>query len=401
MEKKTTRRKMDWQQFFISVLGTAIGVALTFVVSGMMERRAQRQAQRLTAVMVIHDIDESIDILRSKKKPEEENGKLLQYALDNRDHLDKMSYDTLTAITFALLEPYSEFRFDTSKEKVFNSDLDTWQNLGNMKFIDNVQSFFYNRHLFEEWFNGDGLWHKPVPREEYLQLFMGEGWLSEERVCEILWPFLKEKLYDKRVTYFIDVASYRLQNLNQTIDEWTALNEENKFLMGITDREMEEYVNSIVTEGDPVTKRSLLGQWLLTMEDNSYCEYTFSSDHSFTGVINQCTEGHWAYWTGVVKSQAKYSGTWEIQGDSLIFNINPITDSEGNFIVDGSGLVPAEGKRDSLDSWLIDFREQLVEEYRQLGENRHAIHSRMDSSHDKMKWVDFDGTVNYLKRKEQ
>ena len=39
MEKNTTHQKIDWRQFFISVLGTAIGVALTFVVSGLVERR--------------------------------------------------------------------------------------------------------------------------------------------------------------------------------------------------------------------------------------------------------------------------------------------------------------------------------------------------------------------------
>ena len=44
MEKKTTRKKIDWQQFFITVIGTAIGVALTFVVSGILERRNKAQA---------------------------------------------------------------------------------------------------------------------------------------------------------------------------------------------------------------------------------------------------------------------------------------------------------------------------------------------------------------------
>ena len=51
------KSSIDWKQFFISVLGTAIGVALTFIVSGMLERRHKAQAQRLTAIMVIHDID--------------------------------------------------------------------------------------------------------------------------------------------------------------------------------------------------------------------------------------------------------------------------------------------------------------------------------------------------------
>ena len=384
----------------IGVLGTSIGVALTFGLNGMLSRRQQDRVQRLTAIMIIHDIDESIDILRGKKDQEEENGKLLQYAMDNRDSLDKMSYDTLTSITFAMLDRLSDFRFDTSKEKIFNSDLDTWQNLGNMKFIDNVQSFFYDRQSFEDSFNSEEVWARPVSREEYMQLFMGEGWLTQERVCEILAPFLKEKLHDKRVTYFIDVASYRLRELNRKIDEWKALNEENKFLMGITDRELEEYVNSMVVDGVRVKKRSLLGTWNLFMEENNNYDYTFNSDHSFSVIVNRSDEGYWEYWSGAIKTRTVYNGTWDMKGDSLIMVFSPFTPGEEDIEIDGSGLVPKEGKRDSLDSWLNHAHENSLEEYRESCGQRSAFRARMDSSKDKMKWTDEEESVYFLKRSD-
>ena len=402
MENSTTRRKLDWHLFIITVLGTAIGVALTFVVSGIIDRHNQEQAQRLTAIMVIHDVDKSIDILKEWVEPEEERGKLLQYAMEQRDHLEKMPYDTLTDVTYALLESSSFFRFDTSKEKIFNSDLDTWQNLGNMKFIDNIQSFFYDRQSFEEWYNGDQLWHKPVSREEYLQLFMGEGWLTQDRVCEILRPFLREKLYDRRVTYYIDVASYRIRELNRKIEEWTDINEENKFLMGITDREMEDYINSMVVEGDRVTKRSLTGRWTLALAKDSYCHYYFSPDHGFSVEIVQSDEGHWERWQGSYIIRSKFSGKWEIKGDSLILNPGRVAADDLEVDVDGSGLVPEAGYgRDTLDSWLTEARQRALEQCREASGSRYAFHSRMDSSHDKMKWTDAEDDVSYLKRAEE
>ena len=90
---------------------------------------------------------------------------------------------------------------------------------------------------------------------------------------------------------------------------------------------------------------------------------------------------------------------WEMKGDSLIMKPGPRTVDEVDVEVDGSGLVPAEGKRDSLDSWLIHTRQLTLEECREISENRFAFHSRLDSSHDKMRWINFDGDVHYVKRK--
>ena len=59
-EDNRKERRSWWMQFLISVIGTAIGVGLTFAVSNRLENRKKEQAQRLTAMMVIHDIDESM-----------------------------------------------------------------------------------------------------------------------------------------------------------------------------------------------------------------------------------------------------------------------------------------------------------------------------------------------------
>ena len=259
MDKKTTRKKMDWQQFFITVIGTAIGVALTFVVSGILERRNKAQAQRLTAIMVIHDIDNSIKIIKDMKQQEEQYGELLRFALKQRDNLDAMPFDTLYRIVTILADSQSDFSFDTSKEKIFNSDLDTWQNLGNMAFLDNAQSFYYYRQGFQDGVNQSTVWEKPIPDEEYMQVIMDAGWVTQEEFAAALKPFLKEKLHQNRVAYYINVSSTRLEYLTQYIDYWTGLNDENKFMMGITEQELEDYVNNINKKGVSLNRSKLLG----------------------------------------------------------------------------------------------------------------------------------------------
>ena len=280
MEKKRTRKQMDWQQFFITVVGTAIGVALTFIVSGILERRSKAHAQRLTAIMVIHDIDNSVKIIEDMKKEEEQSGELLRFAMKQRDHLEAMPFDTLTTVLGILTDSHSDFSFDSSKEKIFNSDLDTWQNLGNMAFLDNVQSFYHYRQGVQDGVNQSTMWERPIPNEEYMQLIMGDEWVTEEEYAAAIQPFLKEKLHENRVAYYINTSSARLNYMTQVIDYWTGLNNENKFLMGISDRELEDYINNINKKGVSLNRSKLLGHWVLNVGDQTN-EYDFHGDHRY------------------------------------------------------------------------------------------------------------------------
>lgn len=68
MRKKQENTRNFWRmQFIISVLGTSIGVGLTFGIGRMIENQKKEQAQRVTAMMVIHDIDESVSTLKEMK----------------------------------------------------------------------------------------------------------------------------------------------------------------------------------------------------------------------------------------------------------------------------------------------------------------------------------------------
>ena len=399
MEKKP-QRKFDWQRFLITVLGTAIGVALTFVVNGMVSRHNKEQAQRLTAIMVIHDIDNTIDLLKNWKEKEEQEGDLLRSALEQRDMLEGMPFDTLTTILGDLTDSYVDFRFDTSKEKIFNSDLDTWQNLGNMAFLDNVQNFYHERQSFQDGVNQSTMWKGPIPDEEYMQFVMGTGWVTQEEYAAALRPFLKEKLHEPRVVYYINVSGSRVTNLTQWIDYWTKKNNENKFLMGITDREMDDYVNSISKKGVPLTRSKLLGRWVYTVGDQT-SEYDFQGDHSYAYVNDYASSFlKMTYFSGKLKITISYRGEWAFQGDSLV-----LTPDYGtvDMTVDPSGLVPEKNMQDSLDAWVIWYREQAMDAFKENGDkgDNLTVKAILDSSKDKMEWTNAEGGVRYVKRKKE
>ena len=166
-EEKKKSNKSWWMQFLISVMGTAIGVGLTFAVSHRIENRKKEQAQRLTAMMVIHDIDESVKSLKTMKENMETQYNVLLFVREQLDRLDSVSVDTLSKVVEFITSDDQDFRFDMSKEKIFHSSPETWQNLGSMKFIDNVQSFYFERQSFQDLQNKSSLWIKPVSTSEY------------------------------------------------------------------------------------------------------------------------------------------------------------------------------------------------------------------------------------------
>ena len=400
MEKKTTRKKIDWQQFFITVIGTAIGVALTFVVSGILERRNKAQAQRLTAIMVIHDIDNTVNIFQSWKDNEEKGKALLVYALEHKDQKEAIPSDTLMNVLNLLVRSKTEYHFDTSKEQIFNSDADTWQNLENMKFIDNVQEFFYERQRFLEIANNAEWFREPIPDEEFMQVVMNSGWVTEEEYFTELWAFLRDKLQDKRVAYYINVSHARVEALTQYIDKFTLLNEENKFIMGITDQELEDYVNSLHNNGIALTKGDLPGRWLFASRDQNM-EYTFHSDNTYTySNAKNSSYVKTPYWSGVYTVKVTYKGTWALQRDSLVLTPDyASTDVQ----LDPSGIVVEKNGEKNLADWLNQYQETTLNYFREEAdkEYQYAIKARLDSSRDKMEWTEADGTVRYMKRKRE
>ncbi|MBR6424014.1 MAG: hypothetical protein IKS47_04995 [Bacteroidales bacterium] len=399
MEKKT-KRQFDWERFLITVMGTAIGVALTFVVNGMVSRHNKEQAQRLTAIMVIHDIDNTINLLKDWKDKEEEIGELLRSALAQRDRLEEMPFDTMSSVLGYLADSNIDFRFDTSKEKIFNSDLDTWQNLGNMAFLDNVQNFYHERQSFQDGVNQSTMWRSPVPDEDYMQFVMGTGWVTQEEYVAALRPYLKDKLHETRVVYYINVSGTRVNNLGQWIDYWTKKNNENKFMMGITDRELEEYVSSISKKGVPLTRSKLLGKWVFTVGDQTN-EYDFHGDHSYTYVNDYASSFlKMTTFSGRLKMTISYRGEWAFRGDSLVLTPDYST---AHMKLDPSGLVPEKNMQDSLDAWVTWYQEQAIDNFKEMedkGENL-TVKALLDSSKDKMEWTYADDNVRYLKRKEE
>ena len=400
MEKKKKLRASLWMQLLISILGTAIGVGLTFAVNNRMENRKKEEAQRLMAIMVIHDIDESINSLKSLRENMETMYNATLYVREHLNQIDSVPNDTLNKALNFIVETEEEFRFDNSKEKIFHSSPDTWQNLGCMKFIDNVQSFYYYRQEFQDAYNQSSIWQKPVSVEVYEELNNSDSNLSLEEVLDQYYAkmrkLLKEKLEDGHVKYYIDCTPRKLGSIASLIKYWIQVNDENKFLMSITDEELENYVNNINTNGFAVSEKSMIGTWKMSSTDE-VTQFILRKDHTYSCVSIVTSPANLNFSQGKLKNVYKETGTWELKGDSLI----AIPDSV-DFEADASKMTIQPEKQEMLDNWVQNYQEEYLSYFQQKlkeGYLRQAWSVRLDASRDKMEMKKDENTV-YFKRKK-
>ncbi|MBO4654385.1 MAG: hypothetical protein J5644_02440 [Bacteroidales bacterium] len=401
MEKKKKLRVSLWMQLLISILGTAIGVGLTFAVNNWMDNRKKAETQRLMAIMVIHDIDESINSLKSLKEDMEKSYNATMYVREHLDQIDSVPNDTLSLALSFIVEDGEEFRFDNSKEKIFHSSPDTWQNLGCMKFIDNVQSCYYYRQTFQDAYNKLSTWRKPVSVEVYEAMNNGNSNLSLEEVIDKYYAkmrkLLKEKLDDEHVKYYIDCTPRKLGSIASLIKYWTQVNDENKFLMSITDEELENYVSNINTNGIAVTEKGLIGTWSSSSSMDEINQFEFRKDHTYSFVYNTTSPANLNFSQGKLTSIYKELGTWKLEGDTLI-----ITPDSVDLEVDASKMIVQLERQEMLDSWVQNYKEKYLSAHKKNikeGGARRARHARLDASRDKMELKKGENVVYYKREK--
>ena len=401
-EDKRKERRSWWMEFIISVIGTAIGVGLTFAVSNRIENRKQEQAQRMTAMMVIHDIDVSIERVQSLKDDMDKQYNATLFAISHPDQIDSLPQDTLVSALSYLVSDENEYSFDMSKEKIFHSSPDTWQNLGSMKFIDNVQSFYFNRQSFLDVYNKSVYWQRPIQTRELEQIIIFDESMSVEQYQELYFArmrkFLKDKLKETSVQHYMDYSAWRMNTLTHMIEGWIRLNNENKFLMNITDEELDAYVNSINKTGIALKEENLIGIWKLSSADNNTEEWEYKKDHTYSIVSTQSADANMPFARGKIIVNYTLEGIWNIEGDSLI----QILDWDKYIAeVDDSGMKALPGRQDMLDEWLNDYKESLVEYIRNNSgrKDRNAYGACMDASGDKIELKKTDN-VQYFKRKK-
>ena len=142
-----------WKNLFRSVLGISISIVLTFGTTALIQRCQTAKDRKMTALMVMGNIEVFADNLERNAIRMGWNDTLATYLLcipdDTIDLIDK---DTLRFCVNNVTAYYT-LSHDKSAENIFSNSIDTWKNLGNFEFIENVGNCFASINSMEEIYN--------------------------------------------------------------------------------------------------------------------------------------------------------------------------------------------------------------------------------------------------------
>ena len=139
-----------WKNLLFTFLGTTLSILLTFGTSQWLSQQKQKEERQLTALMVMGSIEKFAQNLEKNADELAWHDTLATYLLNIPiDSLDNPQYDSIGKY-LSLLLAFNTLSHDRSAESIFSNSIETWKNLGNFSFIENVGHCFAHINLIEE-----------------------------------------------------------------------------------------------------------------------------------------------------------------------------------------------------------------------------------------------------------
>ena len=134
----------DTKNFLLTLLATTFSIILTFGTSAIIDRRHKEAAKKEMVMMIIYDFDKTIEQVQYADSVFRQAFKAQQDAILHPEHFNSHYSTFMTSVQLT----YTEFSETT--EKVFSSNIETFNTLGNVNFIHEVSAFYNLRRFYQE-----------------------------------------------------------------------------------------------------------------------------------------------------------------------------------------------------------------------------------------------------------
>lgn len=353
----------------MTIFATSISIVLTFGTGQWMENRKKQEDGRQMAMMVISDIDENVAAFKELAESEEKQFEMAMYVEQHLNQIHQVPDDTLLEVWSYLAEG-DLFMPDDSKERIFNSSPETWKNIDNALFINIVQAFYQQRRLYDDHLDHDIAWRAPISQEEqYRQVTSCDAW-NYDAIAAVL----TELMPTRKVQLFLEYSTSRSRLLYARASDWQQMSDQCKFIMGITDDELQEYLNKQQRTGSSLTDKQLVGTWVATSSLGKNEEtITFTRDHRFMHYVLSYKSSPLFVGKGILRRTME--GTWRIQGDSLF------RDYESEFLeFDRNNIEYPADMKDSVEHVIARFEKTVVQHNEKVKQEGPSMGHRVNAA---------------------
>ena len=139
------RSSATMKQFFLSLIATTISIILTFGTSAIIENRQKEKAKREMVLMIIYDFDKTIEQVQHADSLLQQASKAQQEVALHPECFNSQRSCFISAISIL-----NDNRFAETTEKIFSSNIETFNTLGNVNFVHEVSAFYNARRYYQE-----------------------------------------------------------------------------------------------------------------------------------------------------------------------------------------------------------------------------------------------------------
>lgn len=136
----------------MAIIATTISIGLTFGTAALVDLHKRKENRKMTAMMVLSNIESFVRGMEEQcealARKDTVSTWLLRIPLDQ---ISKMDNDTLISY-LSETNKLAMLVHDKTSENIFTNNIETWENLGNFGFIDQVgESFMAINWVISEW----------------------------------------------------------------------------------------------------------------------------------------------------------------------------------------------------------------------------------------------------------
>lgn len=224
--------KNFWGNLLRIILGTTISIMLTFGTNALIQRHRRVQDRKMTAMMVLSNIESFARTLETRSERMASTDSIAAWLLC-------LSYEDLELLPSNELDELIDratdvatLNHDHTAENVFSNHIETWKNVNNVQFIDNVGSCFSALNGVEEQFNQwvmevpDALHDVKINPDKYEGNTLPMKMMHSDRLRTAM-----KAIHNRRCWLRYAAATLRYYNL------------QNMSVIGISEQEVTKYTN--------------------------------------------------------------------------------------------------------------------------------------------------------------